>query len=260
MNDVLTWERGFLDEVEGTAVESGVCLWLLGGPSFALRTRGALIWIDPYFGGTPPDSPSGLYRAVAIPINPTLIRYADAVLSTHAHIDHCHDATLLPISQHSSARFIAPATSAAAMRGFGIPDERIDEVQVGSHVQVGDVEIITCAADDPAEAGAVSFIIRSGGYTLFFAGDTQDTPLLDAIGENYAIDVAMLAYGEPWYLSAENLLQAAQRLRPKTLLPFHWEIWRGFSGNLGRLFTVYAAQIHPFRLQLLQVGDCLRLP
>ncbi|MCU0512991.1 MAG: MBL fold metallo-hydrolase [Anaerolineae bacterium] len=259
MSDVLTWDRSFLDEVEGTASPAGLLLWALGGPGFALRTRTALLWIDPYFGGTPPDAPAGLHRALAIPIDPTLIRRADAVLSTHAHIDHCHDATLLPLSQHTGARFIGPATSAAVMRAAGIAPERIDQVAAGDRLVVGDAEIITCGAHDPAEAGAVSFIIRSGGCTLFFAGDTQDTPLLEAVGASYTIDLALLAYGEPWYLSAENLLQAARRLRPRRLLPFHWDIWRGFSGNLGRFFSVYAAQACPFGVHILQMGDCLRL-
>ncbi len=260
MNDVLTWERSFLDEVEGAEVESGLVLWALGGPSFALRTRSSLLWIDPYFGGTPPDSPPGLHRAIAVPIDPSLIRRADAVLSTHSHIDHCHDATLLPISQQTSARFVGPTTSAAAMRTFGVPATRIDEVSVGSRVMVGDTEIITCGAYDPAEAGAVSFVIRTTGHTLFFAGDTQDTPLLDAVGAAYSVDVALLAYGEPWYLSADNLLHAAERIQPKTLIPFHWDIWRGFSGDLGRFFAAYAAQPRSFAAQILQVGDRLSLP
>jgi L-ascorbate 6-phosphate lactonase len=260
MNDVLTWERSFLDELESTTVETGVLLWALGGPSFALRTPTSLLWIDPYFGGTPPDSPPGLHRAVAVPIDPTLIRRADAVLSTHAHIDHCHDATLLPISQYTAARFIGPTTSAVAMRAFGVPAERIDEVSVNSRLTVGDSEIITCAAYDPAEAGAVSFIIRTAGCTLFFAGDTQDTPLLDTVGESFSIDVALLAYGEPWYLTTENLLRTAERLQPKMLIPFHWDIWRGFSGDLGRFFAIYTAQPRPFDVRILQVGDRLHLP
>lgn len=260
MNDVLTWERDFLDEVEGTVVSSGVLLWALGGPSFAVRTPTSLLWIDPYFGGTPPDSPDGLHRAVAVPIDSTLIRRADVVLSTHSHIDHCHDATLLPISQNTAARFIGPATSAAAMRAFGIPAERIDEASIGSRFTVGDSEIITFGAYDPAEAGAVSFVIRTGESTLFFAGDTQETPLLDAVSASFSIDVALLAYGEPWYLNAENLLHAVERIRPKTLIPFHWDIWRGYSGDLGRFFSAYYAQTRSFGVHIMQVGDRLALP
>ncbi len=259
MNDVFTWDRSFLDEVESTTVESGMLLWALGGPSFALRTPELLIWIDPYFGGTPPDSPPGLHRAVAIPIDSALIRRADLVLSTHAHIDHCHDATLLPIAAQTEAKFIAPSTSATEMRRFGIDGNRILEVAAGSRLTVGAAEIVTFGADDPAEKGAVSFVVKVGERLIFFAGDTQDTPLLDVVRAEYTLDVALLAYGEPWYMSAENLLRAANRLQPKTLIPFHWDIWRGFSGDLGRFFAVYATAPHPFAVKVLQVGDSLTL-
>ncbi len=259
MNDTLTWTRDFLDEIEQTRVERGVLLWALGGPSFALRTPHSLIWIDPYLGGTPPDSPAGLHRAVAIPIDAELIREADVVLSTHEHIDHCHRETLLPIQAHTQAQFVGPAASTRAMLDYGIVDDRIVTVETGTQLTMGDVRLSVFATDDPAAHGPVGYVVECEGVKLFFAGDTQDTPLLDAVSAAHRLDVAVLAYGVPWYLSAENLLRAGRRLQPRLLIPCHWEIWRAFSGDLGQLFEAYYAAPPPFSLRMLQVGDRLVL-
>ncbi len=257
MRDVITWPRDFLDEVEGTGVEQGVLLWALGGPSFALRTPNTLLWIDPYMGGTPPDSPPGLHRALAVPVDPDLIRRADAVFSTHEHIDHCHQDTLLPIAANTRARFIASSASAALMLEYGIAAERIERVVHGDVTRVGDVQIHVYDTCDPAAASPVGFVLSCQGVSLFFAGDTTDTPLLDEIGSAHALDAALLADGEPWYMSAASLLHAAQRVRPRMLIPFHWEIWRGFSGDLSQLMQAYSAASAGFGMRLLQMGDRL---
>lgn len=258
MNDVITWTRDFLDEIESTTVGQGVLLWALGGPSFALRTPETLLWIDPYFGGTPPDSPAGLHRALAVPVDPACVRCADAVFSTHEHIDHCHSGTLLPIAAHTRAQFIASPTSSVRMLEYGIPGERISRMAHGDVIQIGDVHICAYNTHDPAAVDPVGFVLTCQRVSLFFAGDTQDTSLLDEVGKNHRLDVALLAYGEPWYMSAENLLRAAQRLNPRTLIPFHWEIWRGFSGDLNSLFKAYSAASVDFEMRLMQIGDHAR--
>lgn len=258
MNDCVTWTRDFLDEIEATTVERGVLLWALGGPGFALRTPNTLLWIDPYFGGTPPDSPPGLHRALAVPLDPAWIRRADAVLSTHEHVDHCHRETLLPIASHTPARFIASGASAAQMLEFGIPGERIERVAGGDVRQIGDVQIHTYNTDDPAATDPVGFVLTCQNIALFFAGDTRDTVKLDDVGTNHRLDAALLAYGEPWYMGADELLRAARRLQPRTLIPCHWDIWRGFGGDLNRLFQTFSAASAPFDMRLMQIGDHTR--
>ena len=89
MRDVAYWPKTFLDEVERRTVERGVRFWALGGPSLIYRTPETMIWIDPYFYGTPDDAVPDAYRAVAIPINPEEVRVADLLISTHDHVDHC---------------------------------------------------------------------------------------------------------------------------------------------------------------------------
>ena len=119
MSSVSQWGRVLVDEIEGAVVPAGeLWVWPLGGPSLAVRSAGATAYIDPYTGS--PDSGEWL-RMVAVPYDAEDLRQADAVLSTHDHDDHCHEATLAPIVRNTDARLIGPSSSAKKMRGFGDP-------------------------------------------------------------------------------------------------------------------------------------------
>ena len=81
------------------------------------------------------------YRAVPISIKPDEVRAGDIIFSTHDHVDHCHDGSLLPILANTDAFCIAPASSARLMRDFGIPDGRIREVAPGDSIDFRDLNI-----------------------------------------------------------------------------------------------------------------------
>ena len=258
MRDVAFWPRTFLDELEQAQVGPTPVLWALGGPSFLFRSSGATIWIDPYFGGTPDDAVADAYRAIAIPVKPDEIRSADVVISTHDHVDHCHEGTVMPILANTNAFCVAPRTSAKLMREWGVVDDRLREVQPGDAVEVGDVRISVHGAADPGEPGAVTYVLSSGGTTLFVSGDTAGCPALAEVGASRP-DYALLAFGRTWYMSEEEMLAAATDLSPGTLLPFHWEFWRNHTGDIAHLLDLYHRERPPFDLKILLIGDSLPL-
>ena len=166
-------------------VDNGILFWALGGPSFVYRTPETIIWIDPYSYGTPDDAVPDAYRATAIPIRPDEVRVADILISTHDHVDHCHDGTLVPIVDNTDAFCVAPSSSAKLMREFGIADDRIREVAPGDSIQFRDVEIQVYPSYDPNEPHAVTFVFSSGGTKLFVSGDTWDGPAIAEIGAEH---------------------------------------------------------------------------
>jgi L-ascorbate 6-phosphate lactonase len=259
LTDVAYWPRSFLEELEETAHAPYPVLWALGGPSFLYRTAETAIWIDPYFGGTPTDAVPGAYRATAIPVDPERIRLADAVISTHDHIDHCHEGTVMPIVRNTQAFCVAPKSSARLMRTWGVPDDRLREVAAGEVVRVGDVDVAVYASYDPNEPDAATYVLESSGVTLFVSGDTWRGPALAEIGASRGLDFALLAFGRTWYMTEEELIEAATDLAPSTLLPFHWEFWRNHTGDVVRLLDAYHQYSPPFALKLLLVGDSLVL-
>ncbi len=255
MRDVAYWPKTFLDEVERKTVDRGIMFWSLGGPSLIYRTPQTIIWIDPYFYGTPDDAVPDAYRATPIPINPEEVRVADIIISTHDHVDHCHKDTLLPIISNTDAFCVAPQSSAKLMRGWGIPDQRIRQVKPGDTFRFRDVEMQVYPSYDPNEPHAVTFVLSSGGIQFFISGDTSDGPALAEIGAKHDLDFALLAFGRTWYMNEEQMLAAARKLHPKTLLPFHWEFWRNHTGDIAKLFEIYYRERLPFDIKVLLIGD-----
>ncbi len=257
MRDVSYWPRTFLDEIEQAAVGESPVLWALGGPSFLYRTAETTIWIDPYFGGTPDDAVADAYRACAIPVKPDEIRAADIVISTHDHVDHCHEGTVMPILANTGAFCVAPRTSAKLMRAWGVGEERLREVAAGDELAFRDVAISVHGAHDPGEPGAVTYVLESNGTTLFVSGDTARCAALAELGSSRALDLALLAFGRTWYMNEEEMLAAARDLSPRTLLPFHWEFWRNHTGDIVRLLELYHREQPPFDLRVLLIGDSI---
>lgn len=250
-SEVCFWPNSFLEEIEGTAPAKGMTIWSLSGPSFLLRTPQTTIYIDPFFGLV-----EGLYRTSAIPINPANIRCADVVLSSHKHADHCHRPTLQAICENTNAIFVGPASSASLMREYQIPEERIREVTPGDTLSTGDVEFSIFKAHDPGEAGAVTYVISSGGISLFFGGDTSDGPALAALAKQRDIDIVMLAFGRTWYMDEAEVLEVAARFKPTVFIPYHWDIWRDHTGDPVRLGRLWAEAGYDFDIKLLLLGDC----
>jgi L-ascorbate 6-phosphate lactonase len=258
MRDVAYWPKTFLDEVESATIDRGVQFWALGGPSFLYRTPQTTIWIDPYFYGTPDDAVLDAYRATSIPINPEEVRAGDIIISTHDHEDHCHLGTILPILSHTQSFCVGPQSSANKMRKGGVPADRIKEVKSGDTIKLRDVEMQVCPSYDPNEPHAVSFVLSSGGIKFFVSGDTWDFEGLADIGAAHDLDYALLAYGRTWYMNEEQMLTAARKLHPRTLLPFHWEFWRNYTGNIAKLFEVYYRDKPDFDMPILLIGDSIR--
>jgi len=262
MRDSGYWSKQFLNEVEAYKVETGIALSSLGSPSFFYQSPQARIYIDPYLGPTPPEAETlypGVYRATAVPICPEEIRKVDAVISTHDHTDHCHEPTLQALQRNTEAQFIAPETSTAKMLTYGVSRNRILTVHPGEEFTVKDVQIKVFDSHDPDAPGAVTYLLISQGVTLFVSGDTRYGPTLDKIGNEFQVDLALLAFGSKrLYMTYDQLLEAAHRLKPKVLLPFHWEVWRGETGDVLNLGKSIGANPVPFDVKLLQIGDRLQ--
>ena len=166
--------------------------------------------------------------------------------------------TLQAFQSNTAARFIAPETSTNRMLKGGINKDRILTVHPGETTEVEDVQIRVFNSHDPDAPGAVTYLFICQGVTLFVSGDTRDGETLERIGSEFQVDLALLAFGSKrLYMTYDQLLQAARRLKPKVLLPFHWEVWRGETGDVLALGKSIGANPLPFDVKLLQIGDRL---
>jgi len=217
------WPQDFLDEVESEAVQDGMMIWSVGGPSLILRTPTATIYIDPFFGTI-----REYRRSIAIPINPNSVRLADLLLSTHKHVDHCHEESIVPIATNTGALSAGPASSVEVMRCFDMELPEIRQLSPGDRLFIGDTEVLALAANDAWEDRALTYLVRSGGAAVFVGGDTASSPQFAEVGEQYDIDTAFLAYSGV-HMEPDELLQLANLLRTKIVVPYHWDLFHGWN-------------------------------
>lgn len=222
--------------LEAFAVSEGLRLWWFGGPSYAIKSPGAIVYVDPFHCGPRADDPEGFVRAIPNYFFPETVTRADLVLSTHDHIDHCDPDTLRPIYARTRARIAAAPSSASMMSGWGFAPERVRAMPPGSTMEVGDVKLTAYPSRDWEDEGAVTFVLQSNGRTVFIGGDTLYLDDLERIGQEHTIDLAILALArnrrdiidQDLYVDPPELARAAKALQTRRVLPVHWDIWQAW--------------------------------
>ena len=261
---VSQWGAVLTDEMHAAHVPEGqLFAWSLGGPSLAVKSSRAFVLIDPFTG-----SPSeGVWlRMVAVPYDPADLRDVDAVFSTHDHDDHCHRDTLVPIAEHTDARFVGPSSSAKKMRTFGLPNERIAEAVDGQRFTFGDITVTAARVPDFADPTSLGWIVSvDGGPTLFHAGDGMSGPEYARIAETHEITAAALSVasllpdGEKIYLDAQDAVIAAEQLDARVLIPIHWDLWRVVQYDPWEIVTTVQQMRSPLVVHIPRLGEAMKL-
>ena len=189
-------------------------LTYLGHSAFLLEDAGHTIAIDPFLTGNSTASTS------ADAISP------DTILLTHAHNDHVGDT--IAIAKRTGATVIATFELATYLGQQGIttiPANHGGTVAFNggtvkftpawhtSSYQVGDTFV---AAGVPA-----GLIVRFGGKTIYFAGDTALFGDMSLIGEA-ELDVAIVPIGDQFTMGPEDAARAIGLLKPKVAIPCHY--------------------------------------
>ena len=267
----------WLPQAVAAADPDGLALWYLGCNGFVLKSSsGTTLFIDPYLGtGDPPRT----VRMIPVPFDPADVAEADAVLATHEHSDHVHGPSQAPILAGTGADFYAPAASIGTARESGWLEEydlspgQFERVDEGDAVRIGDLTVRVTPADDPDAEEPVSYLVRHQSGTFFHAGDARPGGF-GGVGRHYDIDLGAVAFGsvgmipdketrEPertrWYNDENGVVEVANELRLDRLVPTHWDMWKGMSGDPTALHHHAGSFEYPDRLDVAEVGDRLDL-
>ncbi len=161
-------------------------------------------------------------------VDPEWSRRIDAVLISHAHLDHLDLPSLRRLGR--DVRLIVPAGSGAllARRGF----RNVEELRAGDRTQVESVDIeATLATHDGTRfpfgpvADTLGYLMH-GRHSVYFAGDTDIFPEMDGIHDS--LDVALLpvwgwgpTLGEG-HMDPRRAAESLRMLRPRKAIPIHW--------------------------------------
>ncbi|HEX6150883.1 MBL fold metallo-hydrolase [Nocardioides sp.] len=160
------------------------------------------------------------------------VRQTDIVVISHAHGDHLHRRSLRLVLEAS------PDTLVVVPRGAAVHlpatrSARVEEVVVGDVVEHGGLRIEVVPAVHSGrrgkfgaeEASAVGYVLGGDDRRLWFAGDTDLFPEMDAIGP---VDLAAVPISGWWrrlgpgHLDEERAVEAAVLVKAQRVLPIHW--------------------------------------
>ncbi|WP_224335909.1 MBL fold metallo-hydrolase [Haloprofundus halobius] len=265
----------WLPRAVATAEPETVAVWYLGCNGFVIKgNRGTTLFVDPYLGvGDPPRT----IRMIPVPFDPEDVEEADALLATHEHVDHVHGPSQAPILEGTGAQFYAPDDSLAVAREeenwtdvWDVSDDQFTEVSEGDSFEVGEFTVHVELAADADATHPVSYVIEHDAGTIFHGGDTKPSDAFEDIGEQYDIDLGILAFGSignipnketgemvptKWYSTENEIIEAASSLQFDRLLPSHWDMWRGMTADPTALHDHAASYAYPKALTIVSIGD-----
>jgi L-ascorbate metabolism protein UlaG (beta-lactamase superfamily) len=163
----------------------------------------------------------------------------DAVVLSHDHYDHLDYATIVALKDR--APFVAPLGVGAHLERWGVPADRIMELDWWENVAFGDLTLWAAPArhasgrelfvDDGAKLWA-GYAFLGARHRVYYSGDTGLFPGLRTIGERLGpFDLTMIEIGQydqawpDWHLGPEQALEAHRRVRGAVMLPVHWGLF-----------------------------------
>ena len=224
-----------------TPPASGLRVTWFGHSSMLLEIDGVRLLTDPIWSDrASPFEWIGPHRWYPPTIALAQLPPVDAVLISHDHYDHLDWATIVAMRGWKNV-FVVPLGIGAHLQRWGIPPERIVELDWWQSTRVGALALTLV----PARHASGRVVPRTdrtlwGGFALvgarhrvYYSGDTGLFEAMDEIGRRFGpFDLAMIEAGQydaawpDWHLGPEQSVLSAQRVRAKALLPVHWGLFR----------------------------------
>jgi len=236
----------------------------LGHSSVLLELNGQRFLLDPMLSErASPFQFMGPKRFHDAPLSVPDLPPLDAVVISHDHYDHLDVATIVALAKRA-VPFIVPLGVGAHLESWGVPVERITELEWWEETRVGQTQLVCTPARHFSGRGFTdrfntlwaSWAFINQGKRVWFSGDTGAFPQAAEIGEKLGpFDLTMIeigAYDPAWeavHLGPVEAFKMNAALKGKTLSPIHW--------------GTFSLAPHPWDepiLQLMRIAEEAELP
>ena len=249
--------------IERLSVSPGrLAIFWLGGAGFVFKTSGGpVVAVDPYLS----DSLDHYYAWKRLPLSPIPLLpaelKADLVLATHAHEDHLDPETIPDLARTSKALFAGPGMCAEAMHAWGLPAERIVEINRGEQREMAGVSVTAIMAHHVTTAGAqtpdaVGYVFDLGGIRVYHTGDTLYHPDLRQVAELRPHVMLVCINGGYGNMGPAEAARLTAEIEPAVVIPMHWGLVAENTTDPGLFVNALAATGSKARPVVMLPGDC----
>ncbi|MEV6305175.1 MBL fold metallo-hydrolase [Actinoplanes sp. NPDC051861] len=215
----------------------GLHVTWFGHSSAMIEIEGHRVLLDPVWSERcSPSRLAGPRRLHEPPIALGDLPRVDVVVISHDHYDHLDMATVRYLSEHQDAMFVVPLGIGAHLERWGVPEDRITELDWNESTRVGELELVATPARHFSGRGFsrdetlwASWVINGPTRKAFYSGDTGYFPGFAEIGaEHGPFDVTLVqvgAYGQDWsdiHMKPEDGVATHLDVRGGLMIPVHW--------------------------------------
>jgi L-ascorbate metabolism protein UlaG (beta-lactamase superfamily) len=218
-------------------VESGLRVTWLGHSTLLIEIDGVRILTDPVWGARASPLPfAGPKRFHPPPAPLDALPPLDAVIISHDHYDHLDLGTIRVLAR-TSVPFITSLGVGARLEKWGVPAQRITELDWWEHTELKGVRVTAAPAQHFSGRGIKdrnttlwsSFHLQGPKHSFFYGADSGLTSEFADIAQRLGpFDVVALeigAYHPAWgdiHMGPQNAMAARGRLGSGAFLPIHW--------------------------------------
>ena len=196
----------------------------IGQNGYILNDGKNEICIDPYLSDVV-NRVANRPRMVTAPFFPEDIK-SDVVICTHNHLDHV-DIDSIPRMNKENMLFLAPDDAKSTLLKCGVTNYK--PFNEGTKIRIGEFELEAVFADHSVPA--VGVIVRHGGITLYFSGDTEYNRKLEKL-KDYGIDIMFVCInGKLVNMNVKDAVKLTKILCPKVGVPTHYGMFESNTEN-----------------------------
>lgn len=247
-------------------VQASSSITFIGHSTFLIRLGEVALLTDPYYentlGGIMP-------RVVSPPIDMERLQDISLITITHTHLDHLSLSTIKKIK--GGCPILVPEGTKGYLKKLA--SKKVREIRWGETVFCGRVGITALPAAHLSARYIMgqrtitnSYLLQWNGMNIYFVGDSGYSHTFKEIGEQYAVDIAILPIGLATpavffgknHLSPHTAIKAFLDLKAKKIIPAHFGTFRTILEDhrwplkeLKRLADIYGISD---KLQVLDFG------